>query len=154
MRRYCRDREMDGLSAEPTRTIEIADVFARPIRRRATAVCREADEITERLVCLVRHPDRSQFTVLSSLASCNALLRFDSTVGIRCCAGTRRTSPFGKIPRATSSGTRSRERIDGVSALVNALSTCAGTSSAVPAFSSNRTTCRVAAIDNRSGRTE
>lgn len=26
MRRYCRDRAMDGLSAEPARTIETADV--------------------------------------------------------------------------------------------------------------------------------
>src|SRR3954452_13794415 len=78
VRRYCGDRAMDGLSAEPTRTIETADVYARPTRRRATAVCQEADEITERLVCLVRHPDRSQFTVLSSLTSCNTLRRFDS----------------------------------------------------------------------------
>jgi hypothetical protein len=70
---------MDGLSAEPARTIETADAFARPTKRRATAVCQDADEITERLVCLVRHPDRGQFTGLSSLASCNALRRFDFT---------------------------------------------------------------------------
>jgi pimeloyl-ACP methyl ester carboxylesterase len=44
---------MDGLSAEPARTIETADVFAGPTRRRATAICREADEITDRLGCLV-----------------------------------------------------------------------------------------------------
>jgi hypothetical protein len=68
---------MDGLSAEPARTIETADVFAGPTRRRATAIYREADEITDRLVCLVRHPDRGQFTGLSSLASCNALRRLD-----------------------------------------------------------------------------
>ena len=77
-------------------------------------MCREADEITHRLVCLIRHPDRGQFTGLSSLASCNAPRRFDFTraPGLRwsVMARPRCTAETDQLAVEPNAATRELER--------------------------------------------